>query len=228
MIRVRVGITPRSQPFDESIDSLNAAIREAQSAGFEVALEKVRGGAPGFQNWGPLIKHVVEFGETHLFLAADDVLYPSDCIVRLVNADKDVVCGIYRKNILKEIQPANYGDGTPECFVRRLKEGGIYETEFSSGHTMTIKREVLEKMISDYPELEYRSDGKTFHALALPMIRGGIVFQDDWAFSVRARQSGFTLWDDFGCRLKHFCSDFLGFEALEAINPNGAVPHQQG
>lgn len=210
---IRVGIAPRAQPFDESMDSLNAAIRFAQDAGFGVTLEKVRGGAPGFQNAGPFIAHVLEFGETHLFIAADDVLYPPDAIVRLVNADKDVVSGIYRKNVLKEIQPANHCDSADE-FLRRFHTAGLYETEFAACHSMTIKREVLEKMVADYPELAYRQGEQTHYGLFLPIIKDGVVFQDDWAFSFRARKSGFTLWDDFGCRLKHFCSDFLGFEAL--------------
>lgn len=216
MIRVRVGVTPRAQPFDESMDSLYAAIRAAEAAGFEIALEKIRGGAPGFQNWGPLLHNTLESGATHLFLAADDALYPTDCIVRLVNADKDVIAGIYRKNILKEIQPATHGDGTADTFIKRLKAGGLYETQFSSCHSMTVKRHVIEKMIADYPELAYKHNDLTYYALALPMIRNGLCFQDDWAFSLRARQSGFTLWDDYGCKLKHFCFDFLGFEALEA------------
>ena len=62
MIRVRVGIAPRTQPFDESIDSLNLAIRTAQAEGFEVALEKIRGGCPGFQNYGPVMAHLLEHG----------------------------------------------------------------------------------------------------------------------------------------------------------------------
>lgn len=213
-IRVRVGVAPRAQPFDESMDSLYAAIRYAQQEGFEVTLEKVRGGAPGFQNYGPSIAHVLEFGETHLFVAADDMLYPPDTIVRLVNADKDVICGVYRKNVLKEIQPANYCESAA-MFIERLKEGGVYETKFASAHTMTIRRSVFEKMIADYPELAYRHGDQMYHALFLPMVQDGAVLQDDMAFSVRARQSGFSLWDDFGCKLKHFCADFIGFEALE-------------
>ncbi len=216
-IRVRVGIAPRAQPFDESMDSLNIAIRAAQAAGFEITLEKVRGGAPGFQNYGPVMHHMLESGETHFFAAADDVIYPSDTIVRLVNADKDVVCGIYRKNILRELQPANHCVSAEE-FMRRFKAGGLHETELASAHSMTIRRGVFEKMIIDYPELAYRQGDKKHHALFLPMIREGMVFQDDWAFSVRARESGFTLWDDYDCRLQHFCSGFLGFEALEAAN----------
>ena len=215
MIRVRVGIAPRSQPFDEAMDSLTVAIHAAIAAGFEVTLDKVRGGCPGFQNMGPFVAHLLETEETHLFLAADDVIYPPDAIVRLVNDDKDIVSGIYRKNMLKEIQPANYGDGTAETFLARLKSGGLHEAQFGSAHSLTVKRGVFEKMIADYPELAYEQGDKIHYALFLPMIYNGSCFQDDWAFSYRARRSGFTLWDDFDCRLKHFCADFLGFEALE-------------
>jgi hypothetical protein len=215
MIRVRVGIAPRSQPFDEAMDSLMAAIRFAADAGISVTMEKVRGGAPGFQNYGPFIAHMLESDETHLFIAADDVLYPPDAITRLVNADKDVICGIYRKNMVNDICPANFGDGTAESFLARLKDGGIYPTNLASAHSMTIRRGVLEKMILDYPELAYRQGESLHYALFLPMIHDQTCFQDDWSFSLRARRSGFTLWDDYGCKLKHFCSDFLGFEALE-------------
>ena len=215
MPSVRVGIAPRSQPFDESMDSLNAAIQFALDAGFGITLAKVRRGAPGFQNYGPMLADLIESRDSHLFCAADDVIYPPDCIVRLVNAGKDIISGIYRKSLISEIQPANYGDGTSETFLARLKEGGIYETNFGSAHSMTIRREVFGKMMKDYPELSYEHAGRTNYALFLPMIHEGVIFQDDWAFSYRARQSGFTLWDDFGCRLKHFCGDFLGFEAVE-------------
>lgn len=215
MIKVRICFAPRSQPFDESVDSLYAAIRYAESQGFVIALEKIRGGAPGFQNYGMPMAHLIGFQETHLFVAADDVIYPQDAIVRLVNADKDIICGIYRKNILKEIQPANYGDGTSDTFLQRLREGGIYEAQFTCAHSLTIRREVLEKMMLDYPELAYKQNGLVCHALFLPMVCDGECYQDDWAFSIRAKQSGFKMWDDFGCQLKHYCADFLGFEALQ-------------
>ena len=100
-------------------------------------------------------------------------------------------------------------------FAERYKAGGLYETQFACGHTMTIKRRVIEKMIADYPELGYQQGSEKQYALFLPMIHEGLCYQDDWSFSHRARQSGFTLWDDYNCKLKHFCYDFLGFEALD-------------
>lgn len=203
------------QPYDESMDSLNIAMREAASQGFGISLQKVRGGAPGFQNYGTALYHMLEAGETHLFVTGDDVLYPPDVILRLVAADKHVISAIYRKSVVHRIEPANYVV-TPEEFLTRLKEGKVYETPLAAGHSMTIKREVIEKMIVDYPELTYQQGDQTHHALFLPMIKDGVCYQDDWSFSLRARQSGFTLWDDYGCKLKHFCGDFLGFESLEA------------
>jgi hypothetical protein len=214
LVRVRVGIAPRSQPFDESMDSLNVAIAYAQQAGFSVTFEKVRRGCPGFQNAGPLMAHMLASGDTHLFLAADDVILPPDTIVRLVNDDKDVVNGVYRKNMVNELTPANYIE-SGDVFAERYKAGGLYETQFACGHTMTIKRRVIEKMIADYPELGYQQGSEKQYALFLPMIHEGLCYQDDWSFSHRARQSGFTLWDDYNCKLKHFCYDFLGFEALD-------------
>jgi len=215
VVSVWVCLACRTQPYDASIESLDVAIRYACEAGFEVKLAKSRGSLPGFHNYGPVIAGMLESGGTHFFIAADDVLYPEDCIVRLVNAEKDVVSGIYRMNVMSQVQPANYGDGTAETFLLRLREGGVYPAKFVSAHSMTIRREVIEKMIVDYPELAYEQGGRTNYALFLPMIHEGAVYQDDWSFSYRARQSGFGLWDDFGCRLKHFCGDFLGFEAVE-------------
>lgn len=217
LVRVRVALAPRMQPFDEAMDSITVAAQAAVAAGFHVSIEKVRRGCPGFQNYGPVMAHFLESGDTHLFIAADDVIFPPDAIVRLVNNDKDIVSGIYRKNTVYELCPANYTQTWDE-FAEKFKQGGLHETKFASAHSLTIKRHVIEKMMADYPELAYRQGDEKHYALFLPMIEDGICYQDDWSFSLRARRSGFTLWDDFSCRLKHFCYEFLGFEGLEAVN----------
>lgn len=219
-IRVRVGMAPRSQPFDECMDSLDLAIVAAQAAGIHITFEKVRRGCPGFQNAGPFMAHLMAAGDTHLFLAADDVIYPPETIIQLVAADKDIVSGIYRKNTIYQLTPASY-TRTWEEFEGKFRQGGLHETQFAASHTMTIKRHVIEKMVADYPELAYRVGEETQYALFLPMIMDGNCFQDDWAFSIRARQSGFKLWDDYSLKLRHYCYDFLGFEGLEAAHANG-------
>ena len=213
-IQVRVILAPRMQPFDESMDSLTIAAQFAVANGFGVKITKVRRGCPGFINYGPAMAQCIAEGDTHLFVAADDVIFPHDAIVRLVNDDKDIVNGIYRKNTVYQLTPANYSETWDE-FAEKFKTGGLHETKFCAAHSLTIKVSALEKMMADYPELAYKVGDETQYALFMPMIRDGICHQDDWAFSIRARQSGFTLWDDYSCKLKHFCYDFLGFEGLE-------------
>jgi len=207
-------MAPRSQPFDESMASLHAAMMYAHQHGFHVVLQKIQGGVPGFQNYGPVIVDFLREGDTHLVVAGDDTIWPLDSIVRLVEHDVDVVSGIYRKNDISGLAPACHTENAGD-FREKFDSATIHPTPFASAHSMTIKRRVIEKMIADYPELNYRVGNDTHTGIFIPMIEDGIAYQDDWAFSVRARRSGFTLYDDYGCRLKHFCSGFLGFEALE-------------
>jgi hypothetical protein len=213
-LKVFVALNPRNQPYDESMDSLNAVLVTTVAAGIGINYRKIRRGVPGWHNAGPSVSEFMKDKEaTHMFLAADDMLYPPDILIRLTSHDKDVVSGTYRKGSLSPCL-ANYETDVDEMY-RHVREGGVYETKFAAGHTMLIAKRVIEKMIRDYPELAYFGPltEETHYGLFLPMIEKGLVYHDDWAFSVRAKRSGFTLWNDYGVRCKHYCSDFLAFEA---------------
>jgi hypothetical protein len=215
--KVLIGMSPRMQPFDESMDSLLVLIQFTQNAGIDNCVEKIRRGAPGWHHLGVMISHCIKYDCTHLFLAADDMLYPPDTILRLVKADKDVISGIYRKAFVNKVEPANPYNIDKE-WMQKYDSMGVYETEFVPGHTMLIKREVLDKMIIDYPELAYINPAfpdETHYGFSLPMIEDKCVYENDWALSLRAKRSGFKLWADFGCRLKHYCGEFLGFDPDE-------------
>jgi hypothetical protein len=213
--KVYIAIAPRGEPFDESMDSLLNMIRFTQNAGIVVALEKIRRGAPGWHNCGPAISHFLKTDCTHAFAAADDMLYPPDTIIRLLNDDKDIISGIYRKAYVTRTEPANSCRSAEE-WQQRYDSKGVYETDFCPGHTMLVKREVYEKMVIDYPELAYVNNDdptESFYGFFLPIIEDRRAYESDWAFSMRAKQSGFKIWTDYGCRCKHYCYEFLGFEA---------------
>jgi len=215
--KIYIGLAPRAQPFDESIDSLMTMIRFTQNAGIEVVLEKVKRGYPGWQNSGPLVTHMLKTDATHSFSAADDMLYPPNTIIRLLSANKDIISGIYRKCYSTILQPANYCTSVEE-WQEKYNSRGVFETQYCAGYTMLAKREVFEKMIIDYPEVAYVTDGypdEIHYGLTLPFIEDKRAFQDDWAFSIRAKRSGFKIWTDYGCTCKHYCYDFLGFELEE-------------
>lgn len=148
---------------------------------------------------------------THLMLGSDDTKPPEDTIVRLMNADKDIVSGVYRIKNLKENLLAIYGD-EKEPFDQWLKESSLVERPFCSSHSMLIKREVLEAVVKAYPELEFvSSTGGIENAIFLPYIDPKIkkLYLDDWAICKRATDIGFKCWIDFGTKLAHRCDIWL-------------------
>jgi hypothetical protein len=166
----------------------------------------------GFHNTGYALSNFMESDATHLFFAADDMTYPSDIFIRLINAKKDIIAGIYRTRDLSQIQPAIYAPDIEE-FKKNLRSGGLVETEYISGHAFLIKRCVIDKMIVDYPELEYINlhTNKKEWAIFMPLIVNKRMFMDDWSFSIRAKRSGFSLWYDYGVKCGHWAGDFITF-----------------
>jgi hypothetical protein len=214
---VYVLLCPREQPDIRSYRSLEDACATANAAGIATMLVPIIGGAPGFHNANVGIHLFRQTDCTHLFFAADDMLFPAHILVKLVEDDKDIVNGVYRKRRIDIIDPANYS-ASPDVFLQKLKEKGVYETEWGSGHTMMVKRPVIEKMAADYPELTYdvdKPEPHTVSALWLPMIHERKMLMDDWSFSLRARQSGFTIWEDFSLNCPHFGGDFISFPSME-------------
>ena len=146
------------------MDSLSICVAQAHVSGIDVIVEKTRRGVPGFQNWGPSLFNFLEDKDaTHIFAAADDMLYPANILERLIGDDKDIVSAIYRKSVVNAIQPANWVEDA-ETFSRHLCEGGVFESQFASGHTMLVKRQVIEKwrlIIRSWPTRTLRTERPT-------------------------------------------------------------------
>jgi hypothetical protein len=211
-VKVFVLSAPRDEPKLRSIRSLDAAVNLAGAGGIECSLYEITGAVPGFHNTQGGCRLFIEGDFTHFFLTADDVLFPSTIILKLVGDNKDIVGAAYRKRVLVPLTPANWNPNVEE-FSRRMQEKGIYETEYCSGHCLLIKRHVIEKMIKDYPELEYEHphSQKIEWGLWWPMIENRRVFMDDWAFALRAKRSGFKMYDDYSVVCPHYTGEFLGF-----------------
>jgi hypothetical protein len=214
MTLVYVIVAPREFPHPKSIASLHAACDVAGKKGIGIILAEILGGAPGAHTAnGATAMFIRQKDATHMFLGADDILYPDNILLKLLDDDKDVVGGVYRKRTLLKMQPANWSSSTEE-FYRKLKEKGVYPTEYSAAHTMLIKRKVVEGIIAKYPEIEYvdPESGQLEWGAWTPFVKDRHFHHDDWAFSVRAKECGFQLWDDYSVVAKHYCADFLGFE----------------
>ncbi len=212
---VYVFLGPRDLIDIRSYISLENACKVANAAGISTLITPLLGGAPGFYNVSSAMNLFLKTAASYFFTAADDMLYPSHIIAKMVEDDKDIVNSIYRKRIINIVTPANYAADVDE-FRNKLEAKGLYQTDWASGHTLMIKRKVIEKMVADYPELQYKeteSSETMSSALFLPMIVDKKILLDDWAFSYRARMSGFTIWEDFSLNCSHHAGDFIKFPA---------------
>ncbi len=213
--KVLACIAPRENPNFESILSLFAVFYYAQQKGLEVEPMPIPRMLPGFHVLSTFFGAFMRKPDcSHIFLAADDMAYPPETIVRLVQADKDVIGGIYRTSTPHECRMMVPVDDIEKFHEHVEKREIVDNTKYGIGaHTMTIKRRVIEKMIADYPELTHENwrTKEEEYALALPMILDRTAYLDDSAFCWRAAKSGFKIWLDYGLDLQHEVRGFAGF-----------------
>jgi FkbM family methyltransferase len=142
-----------------------------------------------------------------LFLDAD-LAFEASQIRRLLDHQKDVVCGFYaRKKPGRAEWICNPMDAEPN------EEGLVRMWESGTG-CMLIHRRVFEKLIQARPDCAYLPDGdernqQTEYAL----FDSGAVFDrragrrrwmsEDWMFCMRARDCGFTIYGDPTVILMH-------------------------
>jgi len=169
---------------------------------------------------------------THLmFIDADIGFNPVD-ILKMIEADKDIICGLYPKKeinwtqvhtaALKGVRAHALASYTGSFVVNAVGnaeevEGTIHApVEISNGGTgfMLIKREVFENLSSMVPEynndLYSIVDGnpnpkviKEFFATSIDKESGNRLLSEDYHFCKIARKAGFTVWAAPWAQLVH-------------------------
>jgi hypothetical protein len=169
---------------------------------------------------------------THLmFIDADIGFLPQD-IVRMVHADKEIICGIYPKkeiNWLEVTKAVNAGVPPQElhkhtgAFVVNLvggatsAEGDMYTPmEIANGGTgfMLIKREVFEVLIGRVPtytndmftaidDQSIKEEINEFFTTSIDKESGNRLLSEDYHFCKIAREAGFKVWAAPWAQLSH-------------------------
>jgi hypothetical protein len=179
---------------------------------------------------------------THLmFIDADIAFTPAD-IPRMVDADKDIICGIYPKKEINwvEVQNAVKNGVAPEhlqfhtgAFVLNLangeksKSGSINEPiEIANGGTgfMLIKRKVFEDLSDKVPS--YTND--MYHAV--DTVREVKVIKEYFATSIDEESNRLLSEDYHFCKIsrlagfKVWCAPWASFSHTGSYNFSGQLP----
>jgi len=172
---------------------------------------------------------------THLLFIDADIGFEAQDVVRMVQFNHDVVAGPYpKKEILWEkahsaaqrgVAPKDLHqyavdhvvnlkdktiEGVPTTFCRMEGGGTFCEVKDAGTGFMLIKREVIEKMMAAFPELEYVPDhgeqyGSPPYALFDCIIEPETkrYLSEDWTFCRRWQQLGGEVYSMISAQLTH-------------------------
>jgi hypothetical protein len=169
---------------------------------------------------------------THLMFIDADIGFDPVDILKMIDADKDIICGLYprkeidwmqvRNAVLNNVPPQELHKYTGSFVVNAVGDAdtvrGTLDTpvEISNGGTgfMLIKREVFEKLASVVPE--YANDMyavieenktprtiKEFFATSIDAESGNRLLSEDYHFCKIARKAGFKVWGAPWAKLTH-------------------------
>ena len=174
---------------------------------------------------------------THLLFVDSDITFDPYSVLRMVQSEKDVVGGCYpKKNIdwgkIKDVIKNNNIEEMPvEVLEAQLYDyavnivtdpqtksipivDGFLKVSYIATGFMLIKREVIEKLVEEFPETKYNNDvegyfngqnNDYFYALFDCFIDSTSrrYLSEDYAFCQKWIQVGGEIWVDLLCDLSH-------------------------
>jgi hypothetical protein len=161
------------------------------------------------------VAHFLEDEEnTHLLFIDSDIIFEPEDVYRLIQADKEVIAGMYPKKYivwdrLKKNPDAERVD-FPIGGEIKVTEDDYIESNYLPTGFLMIKREAILKLIAEHPELKYRNDidgygfdNDNFYNLFNAGVRNGIYESEDWGFCSLWKESGGQVLIHPDINLKH-------------------------
>ena len=134
-------------------------------------------------------------GFDYLFCVDSDIVLPSDTLIKMLDADKDVISGLYIQRIpdthTLEVYEENGQGGVVNIPWENICDvNGVTEIAACGFGCVLIKGEVLHGI--EYPHFVYRS-----------AISHANTFSEDIYFCQKAREKGFKVWCDTTILCEH-------------------------
>ena len=174
---------------------------------------------------------------THLMFIDADIGFNPEDILRMINANKEIICGIYPKKEIDWVQvsnavqagvpPQDLKNHTGAFVVNLVGDATSVETninepiQISNGGTgfMLIQRKVFEALIGKVPTymndmflaVDTERKPKVIHeffATSIDEKSGNRLLSEDYHFCKIAREQGFTVWAAPWAYLQH-CGSYI-------------------
>jgi GT2 family glycosyltransferase len=166
---------------------------------------------------------------THLMFIDADIEFDPDSVIRMLAMDKDIIAGAYPKKTInwdqvkRAVQQGKENISTygadyainlkvqPGTRRVRTHMGAVEVLDASTGFFI-VKREVIERMVREYPDLHYKNDSSIdpkFNPFCYAFWDTEIdptdrrYLSEDYAFCRRWQRMGGEIWVDPNTKLNH-------------------------
>ena len=175
---------------------------------------------------------------SHLMFIDADIEFEADDVLRALAYDKPIIAAAYPKKAL-DLEAVKRGESGVQYAINfkfsdistkkiRTENGAVEVLDASTGFYL-IKREVIEKMMVQYPDLHYRNDSNVDESLnkfCYALFDTGIdetdnrYLSEDYYFSRLWQKMGGEIWLDPNTKLNHIGSyTFAGDVSKIISNP---------
>lgn len=151
-----------------------------------------------------LIRSFLDSDCTHMLCIDSDLGWPAQAVIALLQKREHFIAGCYPARIEKSFlfRPSLNED---QSLVVN-KEKGLVQMEYIPAGFMLLSREMLQKMVDDYPDRKFTPKDPNAHwghALFNTEVQDGEFWGEDYVFCRLARQSGFQIWVDPMIQFNH-------------------------
>lgn len=140
-----------------------------------------------------LVEKALELECTHVLFIDDDMIFPPEALVKLLEHDVDIVCGLAFRR-LPPYDPVIFKQHVNDILATEKIKQGLVEIDACGSAFILIKRRVFDKM----PNPWYKW-GDT--SLGIYVESGGL--GEDLSFSLRAKRMGFKVYCDTDLIITH-------------------------
>lgn len=182
---------------------------------------------------------------THLFFIDSDIGFEVQNFIRLKDLNKDIACGLYPKKIIywnklqdqlkknKEITKELLKESILDFNINFIDpnniviENGFAKVKHGATGFMLIKKDVLTKMIKNYPEIKYNAYQSENNREMYDFFKVGVYksqkdlpryLSEDYFFSQLWLDMGGEIWADLVSPLSHFGSYNYEGKAISMID----------
>jgi hypothetical protein len=165
-------------------------------AGIESAVSFVEGDALIGRARNQLMERFINSEFTHLFYVDSDLEWDPSAPLRMIEADKSCVCGLYPYKQDCESYAVSF-----ETDVNGSAQmvNGLLPIKQGPAGFMLLKRKMIQRMMDKFPSLKYEGGYNFFQT----EVKDGIYWGEDTAFMERWRSISGSIWAMPNIDFKH-------------------------